>query len=28
VLNDQLADDFHRWYPEFTHQAELQDLAA
>jgi len=20
VLNNQLADDFHRWYPEFTHR--------
>lgn len=27
-LNDTLADDFHRWYPGFTHQAEPQDLAA
>lgn len=22
VLNDQLADDFHRWYPNFAHKAE------
>lgn len=29
VLNDTLADDFHRWYPGFTHQAEaLQEMAA
>jgi len=28
VLNNQLADDFHRWYPEFTHTADRQALAA
>jgi len=21
VLNDELADDFHRWFPGFTHTA-------
>jgi hypothetical protein len=28
VLNDELADDFHRWYPAFTHTTEQRDLAA
>ncbi len=28
VLNNQLADDFHRWYPEFTHTADRQAPAA
>ena len=28
VLNDTLADDFHRCYPGCGHQAELQDVAA
>jgi len=28
VLNDQLAGDFHRWYPEFTHTTGRQALAA
>ena len=29
VLNDQLADDFHRWHSGFTHcSAEAEDLAA
>lgn len=29
VLNDTLDDDFHRWYPGFTHQPdELQAAAA
>jgi hypothetical protein len=28
VLNDELADDFHRWYPVFAHADEAQDLAA
>ena len=27
VLNGELADDFHRWYPAFTHTTEQQDLA-
>lgn len=28
VLNDALADDFHRWYPSFTHaQPDREDLA-
>jgi len=27
-LNDELADDFHRWYPGFTHTAERHDVAA
>jgi hypothetical protein len=25
VLNDQLADDFHRWYPGFTHSTSEAD---
>jgi hypothetical protein len=25
VLNDQLADDFHRWYPGFTHSTSQAD---
>jgi len=28
VLNDELATDFHRWYPGFTHTADRQALAA
>ena len=29
VLNDQLANDFHRWHSGFTHcSAEAEDLAA
>ena len=28
VLNDDLAHDFHRWYPNFTHTAEHHDVAA
>jgi len=28
VLNDDLAADFHRWYPSFTHTSEPQTLAA
>jgi hypothetical protein len=29
VFNDTLTDDFHRWYPSFTHQAEeLEEMAA
>jgi hypothetical protein len=28
VLNDELAEDFHRWYPGFTHTAEHRDVAA
>jgi len=24
VLNNQLADDFHRWYPNFTHNPDQQ----
>lgn len=28
VLNDQLADDFRRWYPNFTHTTDHQTLAA
>jgi len=28
VLNDQLAEDFHRWYPNFTHTPEPQEQAA
>jgi hypothetical protein len=30
VLNDQLANDFHRWYPSFTHvpEATLNDQPA
>ncbi len=28
VLNDDLAADFHRWYPNFTHTAEQHKLAA
>ncbi len=28
ILNDELADDFHRWYPGFTHTAERHDVAA
>lgn len=28
VLNDELATDFHRWYPGFVHTADRQALAA
>jgi len=28
VLNDQLATDFHRWYPSFAYTADRQALAA
>jgi hypothetical protein len=28
VLNDDLADDFHRWHPSFAHTSEPQPLAA
>jgi hypothetical protein len=28
ILNNQLADDFHRWYPAFTHIPDPQALAA
>jgi hypothetical protein len=28
VLNDDLADDFHRWYPAFAHSTESTELAA
>jgi hypothetical protein len=28
VLNDQLADDFHRWYPTFTSTSDPAVLAA
>jgi len=28
VLNDELATDFHRWYPGFAHTADRQALAA
>jgi hypothetical protein len=28
VLNEELADDFHRWYPGFTHRSEPQGLTA
>jgi hypothetical protein len=28
VLNDQLAADFHRWYPAFTHTPDTAALAA
>jgi len=28
VLNNELADDFHRWHPAFTHTTDGQDLAA
>ena len=28
VLNDDLAEDFHRWYPGFSHTAEHTDIAA
>jgi len=27
VLNDELATDFHRWYPGFVHTADRQALA-
>ena len=28
VLNNSLADDFHRWHPGFTHVPDRQALAA
>ena len=28
ILNNELGDDFHRWYPGFTHTAERHDVAA
>jgi hypothetical protein len=28
VLTDDLANDFHRWYPNFTHTTDHQKLAA
>jgi hypothetical protein len=28
ILNDQLADDFHRWYPGFTRAPDTAMLAA
>ena len=28
VLNDELAEDFHRWYPGITHTAQHNDVAA
>jgi hypothetical protein len=28
LLNDELADDFHRWYPALTRLAEHHDVAA
>jgi hypothetical protein len=28
VLNDQLASDFHRWYPGFTQAPDAATLAA
>ena len=28
VLNDQLASDFHRWYPGLSHAPEPVSLAA
>jgi len=28
VLNDSLADDFHRWHPGFTHVPDRQVLAS
>jgi hypothetical protein len=28
VLNDDLADDFRRWFPSFAHTSEPQTLAA
>jgi hypothetical protein len=27
-LNDDLANHFHRWYPNFTHTTDHQKLAA
>jgi hypothetical protein len=27
VLNDDLAGDFHRWYPSFAHTSDRQSLA-
>jgi hypothetical protein len=28
VLNDELADDFHRWYPGLTHTPQHENIAA
>ncbi len=28
VLNDDLVEDFHRWYAGFTHRTERTELAA
>jgi len=28
VLNDTLADDYRRWYPDFTHTTDQEHLAA
>jgi hypothetical protein len=28
VLNDDLTNHFHRWYPNFTHTTDHQKLAA
>ena len=28
VLNDTLADDYRRWYPDFTHTPDRQEQAA
>jgi hypothetical protein len=28
VLNDDLAGDFHRWYPSFAHTSNRQSRAA
>ena len=28
VLNDELADDFRRWYPAFTPAPDIQEQAA
>ena len=28
VLNDTLADDYRRWYPDFTHTTDQEPLAA
>ena len=28
VLNDTLADDYRRWYPDFNHTPDRQDQAA
>jgi len=28
VLNDDLANEFHRWYPGFTHTPDHENIAA